>query len=540
MPAPKSKTASNANGAPKGKTASTSGTATPVSATTGEKETLDQLATYAGRPDKNVYDAEQAKIKSEIDALQAKLGVVRDKIALATKSGPGNDRRNALRTELDSIRDVQSANKASKSKLEDQVKILQDGIQKKIKDLQSAKSKIPFKTVAEVDAHIKNLEKQVESGNMKLADEKRALQEISTSKKNRRVVEGFQTDQESIEADRAKIEELRKEIYNPAATAISERYTAIRAELDQLKKESDEAYAGRSKLFEERDNIQNQLKVLFDAKRESITNYREANDRYWTKVNEDRARRAEKARLQRAAEEAQKKQEYAERLLEEAQVPAFQSQIEDCQTLIDYFSGKSTVVTYKSTGLATRAEVTSVPKLELRKVEEAPEGLVARKKKSEEDDTYFKAAKKGKNNKNTKPAVKANGNANGAETTPVAPTNTSLNVPLPTLAALLSLSIPPPASTTDVPRLIEDLNTKKAWFEANQDRVTAENVAKATAAIQRLTKGETPSTLDTSSPAEPESPSEPVPTPQAGPASDPVQSEAVVDQLEAVAETVES
>lgn len=73
MPAPKSKTASNANGAPKGKTASTSGTATPVSTTTAEKDILDQLATHAGRPDKNVYDAEQVKIKSEIDALQVKL-----------------------------------------------------------------------------------------------------------------------------------------------------------------------------------------------------------------------------------------------------------------------------------------------------------------------------------------------------------------------------------------------------------------------------------------------------------------------------------
>ncbi|PPQ94017.1 hypothetical protein CVT25_009865, partial [Psilocybe cyanescens] len=543
MPAPKSKTASNANGAPKGKTASTSGTATPVSTTTADKDTLEQLASYAGgRPDKKVYDAEQAKIKSEIDALQAKLVVVRDKISLATKSGSGNDRRNALRSELDSIRDVQSANKNSKGKFQEQVDALQAGIQKKIKDLQASKSKIPFKNVAEVDAHIKNLEKQVESGNMKLADEKRALQEISTSKRNRRAVEGFQADQESIETDRAKIEELRKEMHNPAADAISERYAAIRAELDVLKKEGDEAYAGRSKLFEERDGIQNQLKVLFDAKRESISNYREANDLYWTKVNEDRARRAEKARVQRAAEEAQKKQEYAERLLEEAQAPAFQAQIEDCQTLIDYFSGKSTVVAYKSTGLATRAEVTAVPKLELRKVEDVPEGLVARKKKSDEDNTYFVATKnKGKYSKNTKPSAKANGSAPSGETTPTAPTNTSLHVPLPTLSALLSLSIPPPASTTDVPRLIEDLNTKKAWFEANQDRVTAENVAKANAAIQRLTKGEIPSTDDVTPPnGGGENPAEPTPTPQAGPASDPVSSEAVVDQLEVVAETVES
>jgi len=70
MPAPKTKSASTANGTAKGKTPSTSGTATPVT----EKDTSENLASFAGgRPDKKVYDAEQTRIKSEIDALQAKL-----------------------------------------------------------------------------------------------------------------------------------------------------------------------------------------------------------------------------------------------------------------------------------------------------------------------------------------------------------------------------------------------------------------------------------------------------------------------------------
>ncbi|KDR83734.1 hypothetical protein GALMADRAFT_133150 [Galerina marginata CBS 339.88] len=540
MPAPKSKTASSPNETAKAKTASTSGTATPVS-TIVDKDGSDHLAAFAGgKPDKKTYDTEQARIKFEIDGLQVKLSAVRDKISLATKSGPGNDRRTTLRAELDGLRDKQSSNKNSRGKSMDQIKAIQDGIQKKlpkIKDLQAAKSKIPFKNVAEVDAHIKNLEKQVESGNMKLADEKRALQEISSTKRNRKLVEGFQAEQESIEADRQKIEELRKELDDPASKAISERYDAIKAELDELKKESDEAYAGRSKLFEERDNIQSQLKTLFEEKRESVQNYREANDRYWNKMNEDRARRAEKARAQRAAEEAQKKKDIAERLLEEAQAPAFQAQIEDCQTLIDYFSGKSTGnVAYKSTAaLPAKTAVAGVPELDIRKVEEAPEGLVARKKKGEEDNTYFVAKGKGKNNKKN---AKANGNTPTEETpSPATPSSASLNVPLPTLSALLSLSIPPPVSSTDVPRIIEDLNTKKTWFEANQARVTAENITKATAEIQRLTKGDG---LQEVTPPNGggENPPEPTPTPQklSGTPSIAVPSDEVVDKLEAVQE----
>ncbi|KAF8914619.1 hypothetical protein CPB85DRAFT_1218909 [Mucidula mucida] len=436
-------------------------------------DTLDPSST--SKPDKKVYDAEQERIKNDIDALQAKLNAVRDKISLATKPS-GNERRNQLRAELDGLRGQQTSNKASRGKILDQVKALQENIQKKIKDIQAAQSKIPFKTVAEVDARIKTLEKQVESGNMKLADEKRAVQEISTCKRNRRTVEGFQSIQDSIEADRKTIEDLRTQLDDPEFKATSDRFDTIKAELDELKKEGDEAYAGRSKLFEERDDLQNQLNTLWTAKRESSQQYRDNNDRYWTKVNEDRARRAERAKAQRAAEEAEKKREVAQRLREEAELPAFQAQIEDCQTLIDFFSGKSTTVTLKSAS-AAKAEVAGVPKLEIRQVDAAPEGLVVRKKKGEEQDNYFVASKgKGKNKKGTpKPQPEQE-----------QPSTDRFVVSLANLSALMEFSIPPPTSQSDVPRVIEDLTTKKNWFQANQDRVTKENIAKAEAQIQKL------------------------------------------------------
>ena len=147
MPAPNSKASLNGNA--KHVAASSSGTATPLTS----KDTSDSLATFtSGKPDKKAHDAEQAKFKSEIDILQAHLvshklnyfpgeqeilihwrqSTVRDKIGFATKAGPGNDRRNALRAELDSIRDQQSTNKHSRAKFLDQIKAIQDGVQKKV------------------------------------------------------------------------------------------------------------------------------------------------------------------------------------------------------------------------------------------------------------------------------------------------------------------------------------------------------------------------------------------------------------------------
>ncbi|KAJ7129665.1 hypothetical protein C8R44DRAFT_830108 [Mycena epipterygia] len=518
---PKSKQAP-ANGAPaKGKAPSTNGTTTPVPPV-DKKDTSDVAA--VGRPDKKVFDAEQDKIKTDIDALQVKLSAVRDKISLATKSGPGNDRRNVLRAELDGIRGQQSNSKTSRAKIIEQLKALNEGVAKKIKDLQAAKSKTAFKSVAEVDAHIKHLERQVESGNMKLVDEKRALQEISAQKRNRRTVESFQADQEAIDRDRSAAEELAKQLDDPVAKAASERYDAIQTELAELKKEGDEAYAGRSKLFEERDKIQAELTTLYNEKRESSQRFRETNDRYWAKVNDDRAKRAERLRAQRAEEELQKKQERAERILEEAEMPAFQAQIEDCQTLIDYFSGKSSgTVTFKSASLAAKADVAGVPKLEIRKVEAAPEGVVLRKKKGEEQDAYFVGGK-GKG-KGKKAPAKA---ADSPDATPPSVTQTQLNVPLPTLSALLTLSIPPPASNIDVPRVIEDLKTKKEWFEANQARVTAENIAKAQAEIKSLNAAAKESKLEETN-GDAASPSQV--------ADSPVPSEQVADKVETAEES---
>ncbi|KAK1236590.1 multicopy suppressor of BFA (Brefeldin A) [Marasmius sp. AFHP31] len=524
----------------KGKTPeSTSGTATPVSTVPSEKKTDTPAPTAGGKPDKKVYDAEQERLKGEIDALQLKLSAVKDKISLATKGGSGNEKRNALKAELDSIRDKQSSNKSSKGKIHDQIKSHNEFINKKIADLQASKSKIPYRSVAEVDSRISNLEKQIESGNMKLADEKRALQEISQCKRNRRTVEGFQADQDAIEAERKKIDELKKQLDDPEFKAISDRYDHVRDELAALKKEEDEAYQGRSKLFEERDDLQAQVNTLYNEKRESSSNYREANDRYWTKVNEDRARRAEKAKAQRAADELAKKQEIAQRLRDEAEIPAFQAQIEDCQTLIDALSGKTSgEVTYKSTPLHQRGEIAGVAKLDLRKVEAAPEGMVARKKKGEDEDNYFVAGK-GKSKGNKKQSAKSNDNADAASTT-----SSQLNLPFSTLSALLTLSIPPPTSASDVPRVIENVKTKKAWFEANQGRVTAENISKAEADIQRLNdskdavKSQDSPNVDVTPPnGGGERPGEPAPTPKAADlTSVAVPTEEVDNKLESVKE----
>lgn len=331
---------------------------------------------------------------------------------------------------------------------------------------------------------------------------------------------------------------------DPESIAMSERYDKIKTELDSLKAAGDEARAGRDKVFEEFRELKSQLDETWTKKKDSSKNYREAGDRYYKKVQEERARRQERYAAERKAAEDEKRRDIALRLREEAAVPAFQADIEDCQILIDALtariggggSGPATPSpSSATTGLYAKSEIVGVPKLEARTIAAPAEGLVARKKKGEEENNYFIAKKRG-----VAPAAKTNGKAPApintdtasAESPSTPAPDAKLNLPYSTLSALLQLSIPPPTAFSDVPRTIDDLKTKKSWFEANQARVTKENVAKADAEIKRLDAVAPNGNAG-------EHPVEPVPTPATADAkaSEPVSSEAVVEELEAVKET---
>jgi len=345
------------------------------------------------------------------------------------------------------------------------------------------------------------LTKQVESGSMKLVDERKALNEISALRRVRKTVEDFQAEQDSIDADRKELDELRKQLDDPEVKAASERFDRIKAELDELKKESDVAYESRNHLFDERKQHQERLDELWTRKKEAQTVYRQESDKYYQQVKEDRAKRVEKQMAQKKAEEAEKKKAQAEQLLEDARHPAFAAEIQDCQTLIDYFSAKTGGAdAAPSSSLYTRTEVAGAPKLELRQVDST--GLVLKKKKGVEEENYFVAKKK-------QPAPKKGASAPApAPPKENGPSSSSqqLQLPFGTLSGLLALSIPPPVNSGDVPRVVEDLKTKKAWFQANRTcfvhhylfgltsscaeaRVTQENIAKAETQIAKLGKG---------------------------------------------------
>jgi hypothetical protein len=78
---------------------------------------------------------------------------IKSRIALSQAPG-GNDRRSQIKAEMDSLRGEQGNNKSARQKTFDEMKRLQEGVQKKIKDAQASRGKLGFKSVAEVDQRI--------------------------------------------------------------------------------------------------------------------------------------------------------------------------------------------------------------------------------------------------------------------------------------------------------------------------------------------------------------------------------------------------
>lgn len=428
-----------------------------------------------GKPDVKAHNEEMDRIKAEIGKVQQKVSTVRAALAGEAPDTPAGKRRAQLRAELDALRSQQAGRKGTRGKVFDEIKALQDEIGSKVRALQTAKSKAPFKSQAEVDAQIAQIEAQIESGAMKIVEERKALNEISLLKRSRKSMDGLAAQQAQIDALRGEVDKLRSSLDDPESQAVSRRYDEIKQELDAMSKEQEKTVGSRSKLLAQRTTLSKQLDDLYQLRRDRLTAYHAENDKYYAKVSAERERRQEAQRKEREEAEAIRRANEDEELRENAALPAFAQEIEDCDQLIRYFSGNKAETEAAPAQEAPAKADSKVPAaLPPREADTSvPEGTVIANKKGEEED-YFVAAPKKKSNK----GKKNKGQKLSLNTEqPVAAG--SLHVPFGMLSALLALSIPPPLSHADLPRVVDNVKLKREYFLSNQARQTKENIDKA-------------------------------------------------------------
>lgn len=310
---------------------------------------------------------------------------------------------------------------------------------------------MPYKSLDELDREKADKQRAVDSGTLKIVEEKKLLGDISSMNKMRKSFASFEDGQKQIDELRAKIKEIKDGAEDPEQKALSERYNALQKELDGVKAQSDEAYKSLGALRDERSKLKAEQDETFAAIRKLKDDYYGQRRAFMNYEREARDRARERQRAERDRIHKERKKADAERMLEEAADPAFLEEIRRANSLLRFLDPSAAEAEkaplLADSGLAAEAQ---------RKVDDS--GLKGMKlvRKDEREDDYLPAAtgKKGKKGKK--------GNAAAADAAG------KYNCPPSVVQDCAYLNVDPPMSAAEVPVVVEKVKAKLAEWRANQ------------------------------------------------------------------------
>ena len=321
---------------------------------------------------------------------------------------------------------------------------------------------MPWKSVAEIDAEIQRQEKVVESGKATILEEKKAVEEQSRLRKQKKAFAGFDEAQKSIDNVKTQIAELRKSLDNPEAKALNTKYDAIDKELKGIRAEQDEAYKGLNALRDERTKAhaeQQEKWVAIRAIKDEYFKARRAHKEYEDKLYHERQTRQKE---EREAYNKEKRKKIAAQKLEEASEPAYMDEILTAEGLIRYFDPSAPGAAKSLRGPSGFA---AEP---MRSVDANSEitGMKIAKKEDREDDYFIGTG--GKKGKKGKKGGKAESPAPGT------PTEGKFNLSIGIIEELAKVGIEPPMNQSAVPSVVEKLKEKRDQWKKDQDTKTRE------------------------------------------------------------------
>lgn len=432
------------------------------------------------KPDEEAYKINLAQAEKEHTAAQEKLNQIKAKLDNAkpnNQDSPTVKKQQELRAELSSIRQKQSGFKSSRSSTQEKINAIESTLKARIAEQNNSRGKMAFKNVEEIDREIARLEKQVDSGTLRLVDERKALTDISNMRKQRKGFAGLEESQKGINDLKAQIAELRKTLDNPEAKALSDKYSEIQKELDAIKAEQDSVYKNLNALRDERTKLRNDQQAKYVAIKELKDTYYKSRRAYKEYEDEAWRQRRERQKAERDAFEREKRKKVADKKLEEASAPAYADEILTAQGLIRHFDP---AYNFASLGLDDKkeGEGSNFRAGVGRTVDDS--GLKGMKVVRKDEEDYFAGTggKKGKKGKKGGAAAAA-----GAEAG-------KFNMNIGIIEDFAKVKIDPPMNQSDVPAAVEKLAAKITEWKKNQASKTEENIKKAQEEITRLEEEE--------------------------------------------------
>ncbi|OLL23970.1 hypothetical protein NEOLI_003416 [Neolecta irregularis DAH-3] len=420
---------------------------------------VSPVATKPEKPDDQAYKCILAESDKDLLHVNDQLTALR--LQISNGQGKNQIKVQELREKLDGIRARQAAIKALKSKEYEQAKILEDSVKRKVKELQSSKANKPFKSIEELDSLIgylsretlfdyRKLEEQVDSGTMKIVEEKKTLVQISNYKRMRKTTSTFMDQQTAIDREKAELKKVREQMEDAETMKLAQEANILHEELAKLKVENEVAYKSRSELFEQRASLQQRRDELWSARKAVQQENWEKNKEYREWETAEKQRRWEKKQLERETMEREKRQKAAQRKLEEASEEAYGVEIVTCQNYFDRGS-EAAVVEQKAEDFVRR-DIS------------APEGQALQRKGEEAFMMMGGGKKKGKKQ------------GRGA--------SDKYSLQIGVLAEFGKVDVSPPYAREQIGGVVEQLKARLGYYRENQKRVTEERVARVKREIE--------------------------------------------------------
>lgn len=291
--------------------------------------------------------------------------------------------------------------------------------------------------------------KQVDSGQMKLVDEKKALAEVSNLRRQIKGFSGLDDLQKKIDDKKSENAELKKTFDNPETKALSDKYEQNQKELDQIKADRADVNKNYDKLKAEREKLHEKQQGTWEAMQAIKDKYFQQKKAYKEHQDEIYQARRERAKQERDQYEKDKRKKNAEARLEEASAPAFTDEILTAEGIIRHFD-PAYGASEGDKGPGKYAASTG------RTIDEGGFKGMSVMKKEEED---FFVGGGGKKKKGGKKGAAPAGDKN-------------FNLSIDLIEGLGRLGVDPPTSQSEVPATIDKLKEKVTGWKRDQKSQT--------------------------------------------------------------------
>lgn len=328
----------------------------------------------------------------------------------------------------------------------------------RIADQKASREKLPYKSIADLESYCQKLQAEVDTGKMRIADEKKNLDNISKARRTRPQFAKVDDLQKDIDSLKQQISDTKKEADNPETKALSKTYDEKKAELDKLYNETKAARGDKDAKREAWEKQKAKVDELYKQRKALKDDYFPKKKIFDNWEREAKKQQYQRKQQERQAFELEKKKRYMTEELEAARAPAYADELHACDSLIRLLDPTSTPAE-KAPLLSSK--FAAAPG---RQVEAGEMKGTALKKKGEDEENYFvgTGGKKGKKGKKTKAEEGVASKDMGIFYSPGVAENFDL------------IKVKQPAAADEQSNVLEQVKEKRHFYLDDQDRKTKE------------------------------------------------------------------